>query len=111
MKRSVCLLSLLLLCGCMKTSNGYIWAYCAHPRPHPVTTKRQAILAAREIWVCVHPHDEWEDEKIWPVNFIAERTGDVWYVANPLPEGYVGPTITVQLSAKDASLVDLNFTQ
>jgi hypothetical protein len=101
----------LALVGCVKTSNGWIAMRCAHLDPHRIATERQAVLAARKTWYCAYPASENGSEDNWIKSFNAERVDGVWHVVRHYPEGFVGPTIHVELREEDASLVDLGMNQ
>jgi hypothetical protein len=103
--------ALLVLCGCTKTGIGYVPTRCLHPAPHAVADSTQAILSARTAWYCMHPKEEKDSEQVWLRTFAAGRKGGDWEVITMLPEGYVGYMIYVRLSARDASVSDVQLTQ
>jgi hypothetical protein len=103
--------ALLVLCGCTKTSIGYVPTHCLHPAPHAVADGAQAILSARTAWYCIHPKEDQLSEQYWLHNFAVGRKGEDWEVITILPEGYVGYMISVRLSARDASVSDVQLTQ
>jgi|HubBroStandDraft_5_1064220.scaffolds.fasta_scaffold21143_2 hypothetical protein len=104
-------MSLLLLCGCVKTSYGYIPASCAHYNPHFIANERQAVLAALAVWNCISRREKPDAEKRWLDHFGAVRKDGIWHVFPIIPEGYAGGGANIFLREKDASLVDIWVTQ
>ena len=104
-------IGVLLLGGCTRTSMGLVPYYCAHPRTHPVLSRREAILRARKVWYCIEWNEKKASEEAWLANFAATRTANSWDVVTMMPDGYVGPMIFVSLSASDGSVIDVRFSQ
>lgn len=70
----VAVLAFPVLIGRQPTSNGPVPIRCANPPPHPVTTEREAVLAARAFLICVSPDYESYSEAAWLDNFAARKS-------------------------------------
>src|SRR5215472_17244612 len=102
---------LCLLSACTRTSVGLVPTYCMQSEHHAVANEREAILAARKTWYCIHSRDTQDSETAWLKNFAAVRQGPNWDVITRSPEGQAGPVIHVQLVAADGRVLDVKFSE
>ncbi|HKD21789.1 MAG TPA: hypothetical protein VKB71_07230 [Rhizomicrobium sp.] len=103
---------LCLFSACTRTSVGLVPTYCMQSEHRgAIANEREAILAARKTWYCIHSRDTPESEQSWLKNFAAARQGANWDVTTRHPEGQEGPIIGVQLTAADGRVVDVKFSQ
>ena len=90
---------------------GLVAGRCRVLTPGAVATEARAVLAARAAWNCSQPDVPHTDEADWLGHYRAERRLDVWYVSSPLPEGYAGGGLVIEVSAKNGAIIDAYLTQ
>jgi hypothetical protein len=100
---------LCLFSACTRTSVGLVPTYCMQSEHRAIANEREAILAARKTWYCIHSRDTQESEQAWLKNFAAARQGPNWDVTTR--QGQEGPIIGVQLVAADGRVLDVKFSE
>jgi hypothetical protein len=90
---------------------GYVSYRCAHPGRAPLNDRRAAIVAARNMWICISGETSISSEADWVSNMEASLESGVWNIGSPVPEGYAGGGLNMFLAQSDGHLVNVYLTQ
>lgn len=60
--------------------------FCDFRNRAPIETEMQAVLLAREDWICINPSLGVGSEALWLEHFVARLNGSEWEVRQTFPE-------------------------
>ena len=97
--------------GCVRTDIGFVSYGCAYPKAEGIHSSQKAVMAAREMNICIDSNARKIDEATWLRETVATEEQNAWRVSGKIPERYSGGSLTLELSKNDGHLLRAYRTQ